>query len=86
MSNIEVKYPVIRGMYKHYKGGKYVVLTMATDTETSEPVVVYKSLLFGSIYTRPLSVWNEDVTIEDGKRVPRFKSMNRDWQGELLVY
>jgi hypothetical protein len=61
----EVKYPVIRGTYQHYKGGIYEVLMMATHTETAEPMVVYKSTLFGSNYCRPLSYWNKEA--DNGK-------------------
>lgn len=52
-----VKYPKIGGKYQHYKGGIYEVITMATHSETSEPLVIYKSSLFGSTYARPLSIW-----------------------------
>jgi len=58
------KYPEIGGVYQHYKGGKYEVITMANHSETLEPLVIYKSLLFGSIYARPLSMWF-DVIKED---------------------
>lgn len=34
---------------------------MAEHTETKEPMVVYKSELFGSHHVRPLSVWNEII-------------------------
>ncbi len=58
-----VNYPIIDGIYEHYKGGRYIVITMATETETGEPLVIYKSLLFGSIYARNLKIWNETVEI-----------------------
>ena len=45
-------YPEPGKRYKHYKGGTYEVITLATHTETNEAMVVYKSLLFGSIYVR----------------------------------
>ena len=57
MSDEIKKYPEMGGIYQHYKGGKYEVLTMATHSETGEALVLYKSLLFGSIYARPLSMW-----------------------------
>ena len=63
-----VEYPVIGGVYDHYKGGKYRVLHLATHTETSEPMVVYRSTLFGGIYVRPLSLWFDEVDTEHGKR------------------
>lgn len=54
-------YPIIGRTYRHYKGGHYIPITMATDTVTDETVVVYKSIEFGSTYTRPLKEWNESV-------------------------
>ena len=45
---------------------------MATNTETGEPMVIYKSLLFGSIFARPLNIWSEKVTLEDGTVKQRF--------------
>jgi hypothetical protein len=68
----ETYYPVINGVYKHYKGGLYKVLSMATHSETNEPMVVYQSLLFGSIYVRPLSIWNESVQISPINKRQRF--------------
>ncbi len=65
------EYPLPGASYKHYKGGIYEVISMATHTETQEAMVVYKSLLFGSIYVRPLDSWNKSV---DGDI--RFKLMN----------
>lgn len=57
-----INYPIIGGIYKHYKGGLYEVITMAQYTEDdNSAVVVYKSLLFGSIYVRPLDSWNEII-------------------------
>jgi hypothetical protein len=45
---------------------------MAVHTETQEPLVIYKSILFGSIYARPLSMWFDWVEI-DGTDVTRFE-------------
>ena len=44
---------------------------MAPHTETGETLVIYKSVLFGSYYARPLSTWNEEVS---GKK--RFEIYN----------
>lgn len=66
------KYPILGNKYTHYKGGKYEVITMATHSETGEPMVIYKSLLFGSIYARPLKMWFEMITLEDGSKIQRF--------------
>lgn len=61
MSDKFVNYPEIGCTYRHYKGGLYEVLTLCTHTETNEILVIYKSLLFGSIYARPLESWNSSV-------------------------
>ena len=75
-----VEYPVVGAKYEHYKGGLYSVITLATHSETDEKVVVYKSLLFGSVHVRPLSMWFDIVTRKkkigntiSTMEVPRFK-------------
>jgi hypothetical protein len=67
-----VKYPEIGKQYKHYKGGIYEVISLAKHTETDENLVIYKSLHFGTVYARPLSMWFETVTTDDRRRVSRF--------------
>lgn len=62
MTNRAVPYPEIGAIYKHYKGGKYKVLTLAKHTETEETLVIYKSIHFGSIHARPLEQWFETIT------------------------
>ena len=61
------------GKYRHYKGNFYEVLSLATHSETLEPMVVYKAL-YGEqgIWVRPASMWNEEVETPDGT-VKRFE-------------
>lgn len=73
VDNKFITYPKIGKKYQHYKGGLYEVITMATHSETQEPLVIYKSLLFGSIYARPLNMWNDIIKDSIGFRVHRFK-------------
>lgn len=47
--------------YRHFKGGLYEFLTMATHSETKEELVVYRSMHYGTVYARPLSEWFEKV-------------------------
>ncbi len=68
---MKTNYPEIGPIYEHYKGGRYQVISLAKHTETEEVLVIYKSLLFGSIYARPLSMWFQEVSV-DGEMVPRF--------------
>lgn len=63
-------YPKPGGIYRHYKGGLYEVLHLSKHTETKEILVNYKSLHFGSFYSRPLESWNE--SIEDQPLLKRF--------------
>lgn len=54
-------YPLPNQLYKHYKGGTYQIISMATHTETGEKLVVYKSLNFGSVYVRPYDLFTESI-------------------------
>ena len=54
------------GTYKHYKGGIYEVVGMATHTETLESMVVYTDNK-GKMWVRPSSMWNEAVDTPNGK-------------------
>ena len=63
---------VIGGKYRHYKGNEYIVVDIATHSETEEEMVVYKALYGdGKLWVRPLSMWNEKVEA-NGKEVLRF--------------
>lgn len=69
-----VRYPEIGKQYNHYKGGVYEVISLATHSETSEVLVIYKSVLFGSVYARPLNLWFDEVENYNGNLVPRFEA------------
>ncbi len=63
------------GLYKHYKGNKYLVLATAKHSETLEKMVVYVSLYENpesQVWVRPAKMFVEDVE-HKGKMVPRFK-------------
>ena len=60
------------GRYRHFKGGEYDVLAVATHSETHEALVVYRPLYGDSgWWVRPLAMFLETVT-HDGQTVPRF--------------
>ncbi|MDA9848690.1 DUF1653 domain-containing protein [Luminiphilus sp.] len=62
------------GRYRHYKGGAYEVLGVATHSETEERFVVYRPLYGeGALWVRPLAMFVEWVEV-DGERKPRFAS------------
>lgn len=49
------------GIYRHFKGGYYIVESIASREEDGEEVVVYTSLQNGRVWTRPLSQFIERV-------------------------
>lgn len=60
------------GLFRHYKGNEYRVLSLARHSETLEPLVVYQAL-YGErgIWVRPAGMFVETVTI-GGQVRPRF--------------
>lgn len=62
-----------KGIYKHFKGNKYELLTTAVNSENLEEMIVYKAL-YGDerIWVRPAYMWDEEVELE-GKKVKRFE-------------
>lgn len=70
----QVEPPVQDGVYRHYKGGSYLVLHVGKMEEDATPVVIYKSYSTWSdeVWVRPLSSWGQEVLWLDGTRKPRF--------------
>jgi hypothetical protein len=65
----------IGGIYKHYKGNKYKVLSLGKHSETLEELVIYECLYVnpkGKIWARPREMFFENIT-KDGKTFPRFE-------------
>ncbi len=64
------------GKYRHFKGGEYELLGLATHSETLEPMVVYRALYGqGGLWVRPAAMWIEQVDRED-YHGPRFIYMD----------
>jgi hypothetical protein len=62
------------GVYKHYKGGLYLVLGVARHSETEEKLVAYVPLgvlAMPRIVVRPYKMFFDNVTT-DGKKKQRF--------------
>ena len=73
-------------IFRHFKGGLYEIVCVALNTETSEDMVIYKSISpnnprceFGKIYARPKSMF---LSVTDFNKYPeatqiyRFLKMN----------
>ena len=74
MEDLEIR----PGRYRHFKGGEYEVLFTAKNSETLEPMVVYRAL-YGEqgVWGRPASMGNEIVE-RDGQRFRRFTWIGED--------
>lgn len=58
-----------KGIYQHYKGNKYKVLSTALHSETLEKIVVYQALHGDlQIWVRPLEMFLEEIEIDGVKR------------------
>lgn len=64
-----------KGIYKHFKGDYYLVEELAKDSETKEPVVVYRRLYGeGDLWVRPLDMFLSEV---DHEKYPNVKQKYR---------
>jgi len=63
----------INGIYKHYKGNLYRVISFATHTETLEDMVVYEAMYDDNkIWCRHKTMWNDEIEI-NGQKIKRFE-------------
>lgn len=69
------KKPAIGGLYRHFKGGLYQVITIArreADREVED--VIYKSMETGEIWSRELSLF---MSPRDAEKYPDFEQYER---------
>lgn len=70
-----------QGMYKHYKGATYLVLFVGrlstNGAHEGSPVVIYVSLLKGTVNVRDEGEFHEWVTDDKGELVRRFTYVGR---------
>jgi hypothetical protein len=67
--------PKIGGIYRHYKGKRYLMHGIARHSETLEEVVYYECLYendLGKMWVRPLEMFMGCIEI-DGQSTPRFR-------------
>lgn len=59
---------VEKGIYKHFKGNKYIVLHTAIHSETGEELIIYARLDNRSqVWARPKSMFVEKIDRDDYK-------------------
>lgn len=72
-------FPTIqKGTYRHNKKGQlYEVIGVALQTETNEPLVIYRPLYDNEykLFARPYEMFTEVVEL-NGKMKPRFEKVN----------
>lgn len=65
-------------IYKHFKGDYYLVLDVATHSETSEKYVVYRALYGNNeLYIRPYEMFISKVDKE------KYPDVNQEYRFEL---
>jgi len=70
------KTPPAPGLYRHFKGGEYELLSVARHSETEELLAVYKSVADrDTIWVRPLEMFTELVD-HAGAQLPRFEPVS----------
>ena len=66
---------IVNRVYKHFKGDYYLVVGIATHSETDEKMVVYRQLYGnGDLYVRPYDMFISKV---DKKKYPNAKQEYR---------
>ena len=70
---------VVHGVYRHFKGNKYIVEDVAIDSKTDEYLVLYRALYGeGLLYARPMKMFFSAV---DREKYPEVK---QKWRFELI--
>lgn len=64
------------GLYEHYKGNQYRVLSVARHSETLEELVVYQAQYADrSFWVRPVAMFYDQVEY-NGEQKPRFRFLH----------
>lgn len=58
----------VNGIYKHYKGDYYIVVDIATNSETGDKMVIYRGLYEdGPLWVRPYDLFVDEVNKNNQK-------------------
>ena len=71
----------IHGVYRHFKGGMYIVEDVAFDSETEAQLVLYRALYGeGRLWARPLEMCLSEVDVNkypDASQKYRFELVEK---------
>ena len=70
-------------LYRHFKGGLYITIDVAKDSETGEDLVIYRNLHNMILWARPVSQFLSEV---DKEKYPDVFQNNRFEEVELDVH
>lgn len=77
-----MKNELVGNVYRHFKGGVYIIVDLAVHSETEEPMVIYKNVDDPTfVWCRPLSMLLSEVDKEkypDVKQLMRFERIAPD--------
>lgn len=71
-----------KGLWKHFRGGIYIVDGVGIDTVTGGRLVIYHSVDNGDIFCRPLPEWFDSVELSTGEIGKRFEFLG-EWLNEM---
>lgn len=67
------------GMYRHFQGGMYRVLSTATHTETGEKLVICRDENSGKVWAQPYEMFVSPVDRE------KYPDANQKWRFKLVM-
>ena len=71
----------IYGVYRHFKGGVYIVEDVAFDSETEGRMVLYRALYGeGKLWVRPLEMFMSEVDHE------KYPEVRQKYRFELVEF
>lgn len=73
------------GIYLHFKGNLYRVVTVAKHTENDEELVIYHPVNDpDSLWARPLSIFTDSL-LHNKQLTPRFRFIRRDHSSDKAI-
>lgn len=78
MTEEERERPAPKQTWVHYRGGEYLILCLAVETDSGQPYVVYQALSDGKIWTRLLYRFMSRVVNAEHPEPGVWRYVNKD--------